>query len=146
MRYLPHTPHLFLLLAVLESCLAFMAGDNTHTISLHDYYIVIPQAHVRWVIALLALLFAAAYALTERSGRAIGVPLGKVHLALTLLGLLLPTMAMFKPEPLSDESWIITAMVGMLMFFAGLLVFLFGLFMALFRSRCVARGTQTGRS
>lgn len=142
----PRTQHIFLILAVLESLLAFMAGDDTHTLSLHDYYIIISQAHVRSAIAILVLLFATAYAMMERSGRAIGVRLGKVHLALTILGLLLPTMAMFKPDLVSEEIGVINAMVGVLMFFAGLLVFLFGLVVAFLRSRRETCGTRTGET
>ena len=126
--------HLFILLALVEAVFALMAGEHSHTLSLHDSYVVVAKSHVRWGIVLLALLFAAAYAMMQHVGRPIGGVIGRVHFAFTLLGLLLPALAMAMQDEANAQIGSMAALIGMLLFLAGPLVFLFGLVMALLRS------------
>jgi heme/copper-type cytochrome/quinol oxidase subunit 1 len=129
------THRLFLLLAIVESILALLADDNTHTISLHDSYLVIAQAHVRWGIAILALLFAGSYLLMERTARPISPRVGMLHFGLIVLGLLLPSVALVLSGHTGDPVRSIMVLSGMLLLVAGLLVFVVGLVAALWRSR-----------
>lgn len=127
-----HRP--FLLLAIVESVLALLAGDNPHTISLHDTHIVVAQVHVRWGIAILALLFAGSYLLMERKAKPISPRVGMLHFGLTLLGLLLPSAALMwsgqKGDPINSDM----VLSGMLLLVVGMLVFVVGLVTALVRS------------
>lgn len=134
------TQHLFILLAMGEAMFALMAGDESHTITLHDTYIIVAQAHVRWGIFLLALLFAAAYAMMQRVRRPIGGVTGWVHFSFTIVGLLLPALAMVMKDGTCEPIGSTSALVGVLLFLAGPLVFLFGLVMALLRSPGIPGG------